>query len=426
MIINLKEKKNQKNILSPVGTKERYVILDVLRGLALLGICMANLPEFSLYTFLQSEIRDAMPSYEIDYITRYFIYIFIDGKFYTIFSLLFGIGFSIIIANASKKGADGFKIFYRRMFVLLCFGFLHLMLVWSGDILMLYALMGMLLPLFMKLKDKALLCWAFFFLIFPVVLDTFCEAIGLSLSAPFLGLQNYYCEKFGITDDNFAYWLRDATEYKEVLKFLIMGACERMWEFVDGNRYFKVLGLFLVGYYIGRHKFFASLSNYKSYLVGIARWGIMAGIPLSVLYAWSAMNGHPWGRGLHGLIYFISVYLTSFGYISIACLLYLKNEKGGIWRILALPGRMALSNYIFQSLAGILIFYGLGFGYGASVSIFNVEILAVTIFIYEIMFSYVWLSAYRFGPLEWIWRCLTYNRVFPLRLRKEGIQESVS
>ena len=90
----------------PVKTSERHVILDALRGFALLGICLANFPEFSLYTFQKLRITEAMPTAEIDKVVRFLQYLFVDGKFYTIFSLLFGIGFSIIISNAAKKGAE--------------------------------------------------------------------------------------------------------------------------------------------------------------------------------------------------------------------------------------------------------------------------------------------------------------------------------
>lgn len=87
----------------PVKTSERHVILDALRGFALLGICLANFPEFSLYTFQKLRITEAMPTAEIDKVVRFLQYLFVDGKFYTIFSLLFGIGFSIIISNAAKR-----------------------------------------------------------------------------------------------------------------------------------------------------------------------------------------------------------------------------------------------------------------------------------------------------------------------------------
>ena len=101
--------------MAPVKASERHVILDALRGFALLGICFANFPEFSLYTFQKPEITEAMPTAEIDKVIRFLQYLFVDGKFYTIFSLLFGIGFSIIISNAVKKGTDGFRIFPRRV-----------------------------------------------------------------------------------------------------------------------------------------------------------------------------------------------------------------------------------------------------------------------------------------------------------------------
>ena len=96
---------------NPVSSKERFIILDASRGLALLGICLANYPEFSLYTFQSTEAIGSMPRVGIDKIVRYLQYFFIDGKFYTIFSLLFGIGFSIILSNAQRKNANGFRIF---------------------------------------------------------------------------------------------------------------------------------------------------------------------------------------------------------------------------------------------------------------------------------------------------------------------------
>lgn len=114
----------ENNVLSTV--KQRYIILDALRGLALLGICLANFPEFSLYTFLPERMTAAMPTGEVDTAVRYLQYIFIDGKSYTIFSLLFGIGFSIILSNAEKNNRNGIKIFCRRMFVLFLIGLIHL------------------------------------------------------------------------------------------------------------------------------------------------------------------------------------------------------------------------------------------------------------------------------------------------------------
>ncbi len=399
---------------SPIEASKRHIILDALRGFALLGICMANFPEFSLYSFLPEEAATAMPTSSWDYFTKYFLSIFVDGKFYTIFSLLFGIGFSIIISNVTKRGGNAYVIFYRRMFVLLIIGFLHLMYIWSGDILMLYALMGMILPLFIKVSDKILLWIAGILLFLPVILDFLLEAMGMSLSAPIVDWQWRECAKVGITEENFAYWLRDADTYSKVFDFLIQGAIVRIQEFVDGHRWFKVLGLFMIGLYIGRHRLYADLATRKALLRKAAGWGLCLGLPLSVLYAWESMTGHPFGNGVHSLIYFASVYLTAFGYIGAIGLLYLKNKDAACWKILAYPGRMALTNYIGQSLIGMLIYYGTGFGFGADTGLIYVELTVLCVFTFQICFSALWLRYFRFGPLEWIWRSLTYLRLFPL------------
>lgn len=403
------------NDISPVKTSERYVILDALRGFALLGICMANFPEFSLYTFLSPEAVAAMPTAVADTITRYLLYVLVDGKFYTLFSLLFGIGFSIIIRNAERKGANGFRIFYRRMGMLLLFGFLHLMFIWSGDILMLYALLGMLLPLFRRVSDKKLLGWALFFLILPIAMDGVCEMTHTNLALPFIHLQDTYCAKYGINEANFAYWLHDAEDYGTVFQFLVQGACVRMQEFIIGNRYFKVLGLFLIGFYIGRHRVYADLEGGRNLLVKVFRRGFTLGLPYSLLYAWSSMSGYPFGNTLHSVCYFISVYPLGFAYASGLCLLYLKWKEGSIWKWLAAPGRMALTNYLGQSVIGMFLFYGIGLGWGSTIGLWQTEVIVLAVFLFQMLFSRLWLSGFKFGPLEWIWRMLTYGKWLAIR-----------
>lgn len=403
------------NDISPVKTSERFIILDALRGFALLGICMANFPEFSLYTFLSPEAAASMPTAVQDKITRYLLYIFVDGKFYTLFSLLFGIGFSIIIRNAERKGVNGFCIFYRRMGMLMLFGLLHLMFIWSGDILLLYALLGMLLPFFRQMPDKKLLGWALFFLILPIGVDLVCEITRTNLALPFIRLQETYCAEYGINGTNFAYWLHDAEDYGTVFQFLVQGACVRMQEFIIGNRYFKVLGLFLVGFYIGRNRIYADLEGRKTLLVKVCRLGLIIGLPCSLLYAWSSMGGHPLSDTLHSLFYFISVYPLGFAYAAGLCLLYLRVQSLSIWKWLAAPGRMALTNYIGQSVIGMFLFYGIGLGWGSTIGLLQTEVIVLAVFLFQMLFSRLWLSGFKFGPLEWIWRMLTYGKWLAIR-----------
>ncbi|MCM1030379.1 MAG: DUF418 domain-containing protein [Oscillibacter sp.] len=403
----------------PVESSARHIILDVLRGLALLGIALANFPEFSLYSFLPETAAGNMPTAAIDRAVHYLQYIFIDGKFYTIFSLLFGIGFSIIISNAMKRGADGFRIFYRRMTVLLLIGFLHLMFIWSGDILMLYALLGMLLPFFRHAANKTLLTTAAVLLVIPIVIDFCIEASGIYPAASVVELQQYYCARYGINEANFAYWLRDADNYGATFQFLIQGALVRIQEFIDGNRYFKVLGLFLIGFYIGRNRLYADLGNRKALLKRIATYGFGIGLPLSVVYAWSAMNGRPWGLGVHALLYFVSIFPLGFAYMAGVSLCFLRHPESSIFRFIAMLGRMALTNYIGQSLWGMLLFYGIGFGMGAGMGLIYVVLIATGVWIVQACLSGVWLHFFRFGLLEWLWRMLTYGKIFQLTKEKK-------
>ncbi|MEP6713196.1 MAG: hypothetical protein ABJA37_12300, partial [Ferruginibacter sp.] len=142
---------------SPVLQNERADILDILRGFALLGVMLDNLFGFTGWGFLTPAQRQVLPTWHADAILAFSELSFVNGKFYSLFSLLFGIGFSIILMRNQQKGINPLKIFYRRLFILLIIGAGHLFLLWEGDILFLYALIGMLLPLFRKCSDKTLL-----------------------------------------------------------------------------------------------------------------------------------------------------------------------------------------------------------------------------------------------------------------------------
>jgi len=391
----------------PTMERERHQILDVLRGLALLGIALANFPEFALWTFLSDGEQAAMSTAGIDRVVRFMQYLLVDGKFYTIFSLLFGIGFSLILAR------HGCRLFVRRMLLLVCIGFLHLMFIWSGDILLLYAIGGLLLALVTGISDKGLLALAISLIVIPVGLDVVTEFCGVDFAAPFYEAWWSSASAQGINEDNFASWLRDADSYDDMFAFLIQGAHERLWEFVSGHRLPKVLGLFMLGYLIGKHRLYARLHELP--LQRVLRWSLLIGLPSSLCYAWSATQGHPWGLSIHSLLYTVSVIPMATVYIATVCLLYLHHADAGCFRLMAAPGRMALSNYLSQSLIGVVLFYGLGFGLGTSVGLVYIELTALMVFVVQIVCSTLWLRHFRFGLLEWLWRMFTYGRYFPLR-----------
>lgn len=404
--------------ISPVKPRERYIILDALRGLALFGICLANYPEFSLYSFLDNEVTATMPTAGIDTIVKYIQYIFIDGKFYTLFSLLFGIGFSIILSNAAQKNRNGMNIFYRRMCILFFIGLFHLLFLWAGDILILYAFVGFFLPLFRNVSDKKLLLYSVMLLLFPIFMDAGIVVFGWNLAAPAIHATEYFHNQAGITEASFPVWLVESQTYLDVLKFNLAGSFIRLQEFIDGNRIFKVLGLFLLGLYIGRNRIYAHLQENKSLLKKVMFYGFLIGFPTSVLYAINAMNGKPFGFIMHSVLYAVSVVPLSLAYISAICLWYSKNKERAVFRVFAAPGRMALTNYLMQSVIGIILFYGIGFEMGAKTGLIYVELIAAMVFGFQVLYSYLWLRYNQFGPLEWIWRMLTYGKRLKLSKQK--------
>ena len=188
-----------------------------------------------------------------------------------------------------------------------------------------------------------------------------------------------------------------------------------MYEFVDGHRLLKVLGLFLMSYCIGRNKLYARLEAIKPSLKKMLGVTLAIGLPTSVLYAISATTGHQWGLTIHSLLYAVSALPMAFAYICAVCLLLLRHPNGILFRLLAKPGRMALTNYIGQSVIGILIYYGIGLGLGCSMGLWQVEVVAIVVFIAQIACSHLWMQFFRYGPLEWAWRMLTYGRWLKLR-----------
>ena len=407
------------NKACPVKSSERHVILDVLRGIALLGICLANYPEFSLYTFQARDVVEAMPTAHIDHVWRYIHYIFIDGKFYSLFSLLFGIGFSIILSNIAQTNQHGITFFYRRMLVLIIIGFLHLILLWAGDILLLYALVGCMLPFFIHTPNKKLLVISTLLIFFPIAMDTFKVLTDhrFSLMIPVEKALQYFNTKNGITADNFSVWLLEGKTYSDVLKFNLSGSFIRCQEFIEDNRVFKVLGLFLLGWYIGRNRMYARLNEHTAVLKKIRNYGFLVGLPGSCLFAWNAVNHHPSGLIASSAIYALTVVPMSFAYIATFCLWYVnrkainevKHQDMKFFKILAAPGRMALTNYIGQSAFGIIIFYGIGCKL-ALTGLVYVELIAAGVFMFQMLLSNVWLHYFRFGPLEWVWRMFTYGK----------------
>ena len=155
------------NKIGPISLKERIEVLDVLRGLAICGILLGNMQWFSGYGMMPPALAAQAPL--ADQVTHFLVHFFIEGKFYSIFSFLFGFGFALQIARAAERGDTNASLFKRRLFWLLVIGLLHAWLLWAGDIVSIYAVMGFILVLFRKAKTETLLKWAVILLIVPIL-----------------------------------------------------------------------------------------------------------------------------------------------------------------------------------------------------------------------------------------------------------------
>ena len=399
----------------PVLQNERADILDVLRGFALLGVLLDNIFGFTGWGFYTQPMREALPTWPADGIVALSEQTFINGKFYSLFSLLFGIGFSIILIRNEQKGINPLKIFYRRLLILLFIGAAHLFLLWEGDILFLYALIGMILPLFRKFSDKSLLFTAAVLILSPIILD--CIYI-LFHAKPGDGLERLAMsidKKNGVpTDSTYATYLsKPGSGFHEWRNWQESGWAYRYSYILDSNRIPKVLGMFLLGFYAGRKMIYLQLENYVSLFKKLRLWGFVVGITAAIASTYFELfESHiPNPIGLwHTFFYAISVVPLSLAYTSIVCLRWVKKKGNSKLKVLAPMGRMALTNYLMQTIIGIILYYGVGFGFGGDIGPAVFIPIGVGVYAIQILYSNLWFRYFNYGPFEWVWRMLTYGR----------------
>lgn len=399
----------------PVNIAERADILDVLRGFAILGIFMDNIFAFTGYGNFTQAQKEAIPTFYSDAIIGLSELTFVHGKFYSLFSLLFGIGFSIILIRNEQKGINPLKIFYRRLLILLIIGAGHLFLLWEGDILFLYALLGFVLPLFRKWSDKALMIGAIVLIASPLLIDCFKVLLNIKTGSFLENIAVEIDKKTGLpTDDGFRkYLFNPGSGWQEWRNWQQSGFLYRYAYIIESNRIPKVLGMFLIGLYAGRKMIYSNLDNYISLFKKLRRWGFIIGIPASIAMAFFETDGKgiPAVAGLADtLFYAIGVVPLSLAYVSTICLYWIKTKGNTKWKRLAPVGRMALTNYLTHTILGIIIFYGVGFGLGGNIgpTIFIPVVLAI--YLLQIIYSNWWFRHFNYGPLEWIWRQLTYGK----------------
>jgi len=392
--------------MAAAPTRERIQALDVLRGVAVCGILFANVLVFFGLFALPPERATALPTAPADRIALFLEHVFVDGKFYSVFSLLFGIGFGLWLANGGEAALPRFK---RRLRILLAIGAIHAVLIWAGDILMLYALLGFTLPWFARKSDRELLRWTVLLLAVPTAL----YLIGLgawTLLGP--GTQQPGPGP-GAPPSILAIFEQMGTGgLKEAFIGNLIFLAGRWADLFASVRFPKVLGMFVLGLWTVRTGLATSLASHRAVLVRWCRRGWALGLPANLVAAWAFLHwpylppsaGALIGVALQG----VGIPMLALGYAAGVGILVVDRRR--LIGAFAPLGRMALSNYLMHSLICVVLSYGYGFGLWWRIGAAQAMAIAAAILLLQLPLSAWWLSRFRFGPAEWVWRRLTYGQ----------------
>ena len=391
--------------LTPTSGQERFEFLDVLRGCALFGIITANMISYSLYLYLPESAKVSMSTYTADMVLDFVELFLIEGKFYTIFSVLFGVGFSILLTRAQARELVFHRFFLRRVFFLFLIGAVHAILFWHNDILESYALCGALLLPFVKASNRTILAFAALALLAPAVITV----TGLIPADSFTAPRDLIYDRFGFTSDT-RVAVTAGGSFAQIVKINLGNWFGQVDYVVSSGMLFKIFGFFLLGFYVGRNEIYKNLHEYRPIIKRIALLGLAVGLPLNVIYA-ATFYSTSW---LHTVSDTVAVLPLSAGYASLLCLIWIGPSGNKLLHHFAPVGRMALTNYVGQSVICTLIFYGTGLGMGGTMGPTLYLPVGIAVYLFQVIASRFWLSHFRFGPLEWLWRMLTYGSWIPL------------
>jgi uncharacterized protein len=402
--------------VGPVSLSERIVFIDVLRGMALFGILAANMRAFFAPLDCYDNIGVLFHG-RADVLAQLFIDGFIQGKFITIFSFLFGMGFAIQMSRAEARGVRFLGFYPRRLLALALFGLIHGMLIWAGDVLLTYALSGAILLLFRNRQQKTLLWWAGSLFALPIAAATF-----------FLGL---YYSRFR------PHWMEpkppDVQKIYAAIQIYAHGTVRQIlaqnwveWKRELPTNLFAIYAaaLFLLGMWVWRTGIVQRLEEYRPVLKRVCAWCLPVGLLISLYVAIIKAVVPPGVVSLRGwsaaVLWLPGSHILAAGYASGLALLYLDEKKRRYLLPFAAVGRTALTNYLMQSVICTLFFYhyttGLYGRIGPAVGLIPTVILYGA----QVVLSNWWLQRYRFGPMEWLWRGMTYGK-FPSMSKDEPV-----
>jgi uncharacterized protein len=403
-----------------VQPEERIEALDVVRGFALLGVLFVNgMNWFRTNTQYERSHPELVTSLA-DRIVQRAETVLMDGKFISLFSFLFGLGVAVQADRAEARHGKARRFLARRMLVLLGLGAAHVLLLWMGDILHVYALLGFLLLLFLGRKTRTLLIWIAILNALPI------------LFAPGYSLFQFMHEKPPIP-------ARDADPAEAAkLEALMHAYAHGSFLEVARQRLIDFAGisvqvlpqlpdlssLFLMGIVVHRQGIFRDPAAHRRTLWRTVAAGLFVAIPLQLvifgLIERGSMRPSAYiGVALAGLAP-LSKTVLALAY-GAGLLLLLQRPRARAWLSpIGKAGRMALTNYLMQSVLCSFVFYGLGLGLYGKLGPAAAAPIFVAIYTVEVLWSGPWLSRFRYGPVEWVWRSLTYGKAQPLRVPQEA------
>ena len=394
----------------------RIEIIDALRGFALAGILICHMVEQYLGAGSPESHGEAVRVGLSDQIIEGLIGVFLRGKFIALFSFLFGISFFIQMDNGSKKGKTFGGRFLWRLLLLFIIGYIH-SLFYRGDILTIYAMLGIFLIPFFKLNNKWVLGFAaLLFLGLGRYIVFYCtQGEHLFLDVDPIDMESTHISDYYNTIKNGSLSDVFATNSWQ-------GHLDKMnFQYGIFGRGYFTFAFFLVGLYVGRSGFFKRFQEERTFtkkiLIGstilfVLSLGITAGVFISM---GNEVNMNSW-LAMIGLSGYDLVNLSmTLMYLALFVMLYRKVRSEKWLSKFAPYGRMALTNYVMQSILGTMLLYGWGFGFLGEISNTYTLLIAIALIAIQVWGSKIWMQHFTYGPLEWLWRSLTFFKVFPMK-----------
>ncbi|MEB7037702.1 DUF418 domain-containing protein [Staphylococcus gallinarum] len=378
-----------------LSSRKRLFELDALRGFSLLGIILMNILSFSLpyeQAFLPDIINKGLDEWILRLITLVVI-----SSFYPIFTFLFGYGLAIMYANSETKDLRYYPFIYRRLSFLLILGLVHGLFIFSGDILFGYAFTGMIAVLFIKWRPRKLVKLAIILFSLKVIL----------LVIPF-SLITWFTDPYGVT--NFTgktlgqlINIRQSGGYSAFLGINIKEYIFRILDVVTTSSYFEFLPYILLGIAAQKSDLIAKVRQNKSKMVYRASILVVCGYLIKLPHAIDYGN-----NALINVSSMVGGPIVAAGYILIFIVLCQYGRSAQILSVFKYPGRLSLSIYLSQSIIFTLIYMGFGLGLFNKLALYQSYLIVVVVYAIQLIMCYFYLKQYKQGPIEWLWRKVTY------------------